>query len=108
MKRAFVYALVLVAAIILTGFAILYGASKYESSADYSAECEYKFNIIDVNNDGFISRDELERFQQLQIEEFESWGALRINENGELEVADKFARDEEARAEFEKRQQLKN
>ena len=85
-------------------------AKKYcfSSPGMNNVELEYTFKIADANGDGSVTREEFDRFQLLQKQVVESNGELMINESGELEIADKFAHDEEARAEFEKRQHMKD
>ena len=85
-------------------------AKKYcfNSPGVNDVELEYTFKIVDKNGDGAVSHEEFERFRSLQQQVVESNGELMINESGELEIADKFAHDEEARAEFEKRQHMKD
>ncbi len=80
----------------------------YNSPGTNNVELEYTFKIADSNDDGSLSKEEFERFRSLQRQVVESNGELMINESGELEIADKFAHDEEARAEFEKRQHAKD
>ena len=73
-----------------------------------TSESAYELQVADADKDGVLSESELARYRDLQRQVFESNGALMINESGELEIADKFAHDEEARAEFEKRQHMKD
>ncbi len=72
------------------------------------AEERYMLDVADANKDGTLSSDELARYRELQQKINESNGELMISENGELEIADKFAHDEEARAAFEERQHAKD
>ena len=78
------------------------------SAGATSSEDAYKLQVADKDKDGVLSASEQARYEELQRQVFESRGELMINESGELEIADKFAHDEEARAEFEKRQHMKD
>ncbi len=78
------------------------------SDGSSTSESAYELQVADADKDGVLSESELARYRDLQRQVFESNGALMINESGELEIADKFAHDEEARAEFEKRQHMKD
>lgn len=106
LRYAIVIALALVVVVSVGGAA----AKKYcfSSPGTNNVELEYTFKIADANGDGSVTREEFDRFQSLQKQVVESNGELMINESGELEIADKFAHDEEARAEFEKRQHMKD
>ena len=96
-------------ALIVVGvcFATSYRANQ-TSAGNASAETEYQLLVADQDKDGVLSADELARYRDLQRQVVESNGELMINVSGELEIADKFAHDEEARAEFEKRQHMKD
>ena len=83
-------------------------ARALEAPTESDAELKYALSIADRDADGRISKREFEHYNELRRAVAESRGALMINEQGELEIADKFAHDEEARAEFERRQHLKD
>ncbi len=103
-KFALVFSLGLVVAFAAAGC----GKKAQTSGPASPAEERYMLEVADANKDGTLSSDELARYRELQQKVNESNGELMISENGELEIADKSAHDEEARADFERRQHEKD
>lgn len=97
----------LAVAVAVACLATSYRANQASAGAS-SSEDAYKLQVADQDKDGVLSESERARYEDLQRQVVESRGELMINETGELEIADKFAHDEEARAEFEKRQHMKD
>ena len=96
-------ALVLIAAVVVNG-----RVKALSAPGDSSVELNYEFSIADSDRDGTISQDEFKHFVDLRRALDASNGELMINESGELEIGDKFAHAPVQRAEFEKRQHMKD
>ena len=94
-------------ALVCAAFACFHGA-KARVKGDASAEDRYLLRVADSDHDGVVSESELARYRELQEEIERSHGELTLSEDGELVIADTFAHDEEASAEFEKRQHMKD